>query len=178
VLQVIVGVYFLEVCVLIDDKYIMRKILPFRIEETWYALPLEVVETVVRSVSLVSLPEGAVGLLGLVDYKGTVYPVIDMRFRLHRPSCPVGVDQRIVLARRDAHMVAFLVDEVESVVSVADKELREAAQIYPDMDSYVSAILTCQGRKLQLCDPSSFLYFDHELLGQDGLLTQYNEQAD
>lgn len=161
---VIVSVYLLEVSVLIDDNCIMRKYFPFRIDETWYALPLELVETVVRSVALIALPEAASGLLGLIDYKGTAYPVVDVRFRLHRPSQPVGVDQRIILAHRDEQVVAFLADEVESVIEVSDAQLKQSAEIFPDMDSYVTAILWHDEKKLQLCDAETFLYFDHELI--------------
>jgi len=146
----------------------MRNYFPFLIEETWYALPLEVVETVVRSVALVTLPEAASGLMGLIDYKGTAYPVLDLRYRLHKPSKPVSVDQRIILARRNEQMVAFLVDDVESVIEVSDAQLKQAAEIYPEMDSYVEGILWHDGKKLQLCAVQTFLYFDHELLaGQD-----------
>ena len=161
---VIVSVYLLEVSVLIDDNCIMRKYFPFRIEETWYALPLELVETVVRSVALIGLPEAASGLLGLIDYKGTAYPVLDVRFRLHKPSRAVGVDQRIILAHRGTQIVAFLADEVESVIEVSDAQLKQAAEIFPDMDSYVTAILWHNDKKLQLCNAETFLYFDHELL--------------
>ncbi len=161
---VIVSVYLLEVSVLIDDNCIMRRYFPFRIDETWYALPLELVETVVRSVALIALPEAASGLLGLIDYKGTAYPVVDVRFRLHRPSQPVGVDQRIILAHRDEQVVAFLADEVESVIEVSDAQLKQSAEIFPDMDSYVTAILWHDEKKLQLCDAETFLYFDHELI--------------
>ena len=142
----------------------MRKYFPFLIDETWYALPLELVETVVRSVALITLPEAASGLLGLIDYKGIVYPVVDLRFRLHKPSQPVGVDQRIVLAHRGEQIVAFLADEVESVIEVSDDRLKQSADIFPDMDSYVTAILWHDEKKLQLCDAETFLYFDHELL--------------
>ena len=164
---VIVSVYFLEVSILIDDNCIMRKYFPFLIEETWYALPLELVETVVRSVALMPLPEAAGGLLGLIDYKGTAYPVLDVRLRLHKPPQPVGVDQRIVLARRGERIVAFLADDVESVIEVADAQLKQAAEIFPNMDTYVAGILWQDDKKLQLCAAESFLYFDHELI--DGL---------
>nr|WP_320049602.1 chemotaxis protein CheW [uncultured Desulfuromonas sp.] len=146
----------------------MRRYLPFLIDDSWYALPLEVVITVVRSVALMRLPEAAPGLMGLIDYKGTALPVLDMRFRLHKSLQDIGLDQRIILAQRDEQTIAFAVDDVDSVIEVSESQLKQSAEIFPEMDSYVAAIIRCTDKKLQLCNEQTFLYFDHELLDKEG----------
>ncbi len=144
----------------IDDMNNMREFFIFTISDNTFALPLECVDTVVRSVALVRLPDAARGLRGLLDLRGTLVPVIDVNARLNLPTGAIRVDQRLVIAHHGARSVAFIVDVVESVVAVDHDEMVQGDEIYPAMDRYVQAIIWQGEQKILLCDPLEFLVVD------------------
>lgn len=142
----------------------MRNIFPFLISNQIFALPLHTIVTVVRAVELVRLPEAATGLVGLLDLRGALVPVLDIRRRLNLPPCELRVEQRLVVARRADATVAFMADQVESVLDLTDERLTAAAEIYPALDHYVTAVAWHDEQKILICDPETFLYVDPDLL--------------
>lgn len=142
----------------------MRSFFPFVISDQLFALPLGAIDTVVRAVDLLRLPDAAYGFLGLIDMRGKLLPVIDMRLRLNIPPLPLQVDQRIVITESDNRVVAFVADHVEAVLTVAEDKIQHASEIYPAMDQYVSGITWLGERKVLICDPETFLHFDRELI--------------
>lgn len=138
----------------------MRNFFAFTICGETFGLPLSSIETVVRSAQLLRLPKSSPELLGLLDLRGVLIPVINIHARLNLPVQPIHVDQRIVIARTKKYTVAFLADSVESVQ--IDEQLTSVAsdEIYPDMDQYVQDIVWYNGGKILYCDPDNFLFVD------------------
>ena len=129
----------------------------FTIADEFFALPLGCVDTVVRAVKLVSLPEASPGLLGVLDVRGTMVPVIDVNARLKLPVVAIGVAQRLVIAHNAERTVAFIVDAVEVIEPVLPESIISSSSIYPAMDTYVTAIIRRGEQKVLLCDPERFL---------------------
>jgi purine-binding chemotaxis protein CheW len=129
----------------------------FTIADEFFALPLGCIDTVVRAVQLVRLPEASPGLLGVLDVRGTIVPVIDVNTRLKLPLTAISVDQRLVIAHNAERKVAFIVDAVEVIEPVPPESIISSSSIYPSMDNYVSAIIRRGEQKVLLCDPEQFL---------------------
>lgn len=138
----------------------MRNFFAFTVGGETFALPLSSIETVVRSVQLLRLPQSSPELLGLLDLRGVLIPVINIQTRLNLPQQPLHVDQRIVIARSKKYTVGFLADSVETI-HVCDEAVSMASdEIYPDMDYYVREVIWHNGGKILLCDPENFLFVD------------------
>ena len=138
----------------------MRDFFSFTISGESFGLPLSSIETVVRSAQLVRLPKSSPDLLGLLDLRGVLIPVIDIHARLNLPSQPIHVDQRMVIVRTEKYSVGFLADSVESVQVADDVVSVSSDTIYPDMDQYVRAVILHNGSKILYCDPDNFLFVD------------------
>jgi chemotaxis signal transduction protein len=103
-----------------------------------YALPLACVGRVLPMAHVVSLPGSGDGLLGMLNLRGQVLPVIDPRPRLGLISPVPAADHRLVLIIGNAPFLLW-VDEVEEVATSAP----EALTPVPDRQSspLVAAIL-------------------------------------
>lgn len=138
----------------------MRNFFSFTICGETFGLPLSSIETVVRSAQLLRLPKSSPELLGLLDLRGVLIPVINIHARLNLPEQPIHVDQRIVIAQSAKGTVGFLADSVESV-QISDEDASVATnEIYPDMDQYVRDVIWHNGNKILYCDPDEFLFVD------------------
>jgi purine-binding chemotaxis protein CheW len=82
-----------------------------------YALPLASVDRVLPMAYVLSLPDHAEGLLGMLNLHGQVLPVIDPYARLGLSSPPVAAEHRLVLLRGNTSFLLW-VEDVEEVVNL------------------------------------------------------------
>lgn len=157
---VLIRNFVVEFFVLIDDKCYMRNFFSFTICGETFGLPLSSIETVVRSAQLLRLPKSSTELLGLLDLRGVLIPIINIPARLNLPEQSIHVDQRIVIARSEKCTVGFFVDSVESVQISEEVASVASDAIYPDMDHYVIDVIWHNGNKILYCDPDKFLFVD------------------
>ena len=75
------------------------EILAFEVEGERYGLPMENVREVTRAVSPTPLPGGPDLVEGLVNVRGTMNVLLDVRRRFGHPGRPIHPDDHFVLAR-------------------------------------------------------------------------------
>ncbi len=67
----------------------------------------------------------------MINLRGRVLPVIDLRRRFGLPSVPLSLDHRFVVARCGARALALRVDRVEEVIDVAANAVQSATRLIP-----------------------------------------------
>ncbi|MEA2639618.1 MAG: purine-binding chemotaxis protein CheW [Chloroflexota bacterium] len=72
------------------------------------------VERLLRMVAITPFPEGGPGVAGVVDFHGTLLPVVDPRVRLGLPAVAPHSDQRLVVLSVPARYILW-VDTVTQV---------------------------------------------------------------
>jgi purine-binding chemotaxis protein CheW len=94
----------------------MSQLVVWTLDAQRYALPLPVVERVVRAVATTPLPDAPVVILGVIDMHAQLMPVVNMRLRLHLPPREVALTDLLVVARGARRELAFFVDAVPGVI--------------------------------------------------------------
>jgi purine-binding chemotaxis protein CheW len=99
-----------------------------------YALNIQCVREIFRPLPMQSFPHAAKVVVGVVDHRGDVVPVIDLRVRF-------GTDQRIdlahtrwVIATRGERLIGLVVDRVTEVFRLNESEAREVPDLGPQGD--------------------------------------------
>lgn len=101
----------------------MPSLLLFALDELRFALPLSQVRETVRAVAITPLA-GAPGVVeGIVDVRGTVVPVLDLRARFRLPPREVALSDHLILADAGGRLVALRVDRALDVQVVDDDAL-------------------------------------------------------
>lgn len=90
-------------------------LLSCRVGASLVALPLERVESVVQRCALTPVPEAPGWVAGLLDFRGTVLPVIDLHARLHGAPAATALTDVLLVCREDSRRVAFLAQEIGDV---------------------------------------------------------------
>ncbi|MBE0548218.1 MAG: purine-binding chemotaxis protein CheW [Rubrivivax sp.] len=97
------------------------------------ALPLCCVDSTVRAVQVTRLPAAPEIVLGVVNVRGRIIPVIDMRRRFHLPRREIGLNDRLVIARTSRRPLALVADAVSGIVECADTDFADAGSILPGL---------------------------------------------
>jgi purine-binding chemotaxis protein CheW len=100
------------------DSSEVTQLVVFRIEKSEYALPVGNVGEILRMVAIAPVPEAPEWLPGVINLRGRVIPVIDLRIRLGLPSVPVGINTPIVVAEAEGQTVGLVADSVTELLTV------------------------------------------------------------
>ncbi len=108
-----------------------------------YGLPLGEVVELVRAVAVVPLPRAPGWVEGVVNLRGQVVPVIDMRARLGLPAKPIALSDHFVVARGREFPVALRIDRALDLERLGDgagrvAKLSDGLAPVLDLDGFLS----------------------------------------
>jgi purine-binding chemotaxis protein CheW len=102
----------------------LHEILIFLLDQQRYALPSSVVQELARAVEIISVPGAPKEVEGVIDYRGKIVPVLDLRRYLElTPKAPKPTDYLIIL-HINQRLLAIRVDRALDV-SVVDPTKNE-----------------------------------------------------
>ena len=132
------------------------KVLTFSVSELRIGVDIADVVEAVRAVEITPLP-GAPGVIeGLIDFRGTVAPVFDMRRRLLGTHTDIVPDDRLVLARAAGRLVALHVDAVNELVEIDAGSVQSAAPTSATLP-HVAGVATLPDGLVLIHDLATFL---------------------
>jgi purine-binding chemotaxis protein CheW len=105
------------------------ELLVFELAGHRYALELRSVREVVPAVLITPLPDAPTVIEGIIDVRGDLVPVYDLRARFGLSPRMLDPSERIVLAWTGSRPVAFRCDRTEWLEHVASNVLEPAAAI-------------------------------------------------
>lgn len=108
----------------------LGQVIVFMVDRQRYALPIEAVQEIQQIVEYTSVSGTAAALVGMIDLRGTVVPLIDLRLLLAMPAAPYRLDTPLVFAHVGGRLVAYLVDEVDDVVDLTGIPLQAPSRLY------------------------------------------------
>jgi purine-binding chemotaxis protein CheW len=103
----------------------------FEVAGNRYALSADQVKEVVRAVQFSPLPKAARFVEGLIDVRGTIVPVLEIRSRFGLPAKPLSASDYLVLANAGTRLIALRVDGVQDLVEVDDEDVRSVQNEVP-----------------------------------------------
>ena len=86
--------------------------LNFAIDSIEMALPIEKVIKIVPFPKLLQLPNLPQSVLGLLNYKGELFPVFDLRIKYNLPHQKINIDQYVLLGCTDDFRFGILTDRI------------------------------------------------------------------
>ena len=133
----------------------------FRLEGQRYALHLSQVERVVSMVAVSPLPKTPAVVAGVINYRGSVVPVLDLRPRFDFARREFGLTDHLLLARTTRRMLALPVDEVLGVNEVPVENILAPSTLLPGV-GYVTGIVALADGLLFIHELEALLSMDEE----------------
>jgi purine-binding chemotaxis protein CheW len=134
-------------------------VLAFSLDELRYALPLSVVERVIRAVETTPLPKAPKIVLGVINAKGAIIPVMDVRSRFRLPLKGIDCNDRFILARTPARVVALAVDAVSGILELDGDRIASAEASLPFAE-YLHGVAALDDGLVLINDLDRFLSLD------------------
>ncbi len=117
-----------------------REVLLFTLEAQRYALPLEDVRELVRAVRLTPLPRAPAVVEGLLDLRGELLPVLDVRRRFRLPARRLSPSDHLIVAQAGARRFALRVDRAEGLLALEPGQFDSSPRELPGV-GYVAGAL-------------------------------------
>jgi len=111
-------------------------IIIFTLGEKEYGVDIKQVLQVIRTIEIVPVPDAAVFVEGVINFRGRVIPLVNLRKKFGIAEEGAKRGARIIIARLAGHIIGFLVDSVSDVVRIEpglisspDEVLKDAAYL-------------------------------------------------
>ena len=137
------------------------RLVVFDIEGARYALPLSAVERVLPMAAVAALPQAPPIALGVINLRGDVIPVLDLRRRLGFPPRVFSLAARLVVASTRRRRLALPVDDVRGVQEVAPESVTDPGAVLPGL-RHLTGIVALPDGLLYLHDLEAFLSLEEE----------------
>ena len=143
------------------------KWLTFWLDEQLFGVSITNVEQIVSMQPVTEMPEYPAYAKGVINLRGSIIPVIDLRSRLGKIEIQYTDHTCIIISRVDSEQLGFIVDEVDAVIDIPD----DVISLPPKMgDDGVNRYLTGIARisedgmkeKIVLCLNSAKVLLDDE----------------
>ena len=149
-------------------------ILLFELEGQRYGLPAERVREVVRMVAIADLPRAPRAIEGVVNVRGEIVPVYDLRARFELPARAPDPGEHLIVLTAGAGPVAIRVDVAESLESVPDADVTPSSSLAASVGGvatarHVSGVAAMPDGVLVIYDLDSFLSIEESAM-LDGAL--------
>jgi purine-binding chemotaxis protein CheW len=137
----------------LDDD---EQVVIFRLDKEEFGAPIASVQEIVRvPEQLIRVPKAPSFVEGVINLRGTVLPVIDLRQRLGLQQVERTDRQRIMVFLISDVRTGFIVDQVAEVLRIPKAAIEPAPQLSAEQSQLLSrmANLEKQKRMVQLLDP-------------------------
>ena len=144
---------------LFDDEDTQKdKYLTFRIASEDYGIAIANVTEIIGIQSITEIPEMADYIKGVINLRGKVIPVMDVRLRFKMD--PREYDERtcIVVVEIDGTSVGLVVDTVNEVADIPEDQVEPAPQSTRKGGSYIQGIGKIDQEVKILLDINKILY--------------------
>lgn len=125
----------------------------FKVAGTEYAMPAAEVLQMESYGGATPIPGAAAHVAGIVQVRGRVVPVIDLRARFGIDRSERTLDSRLVIGNDGGRSVALLVDSAREVVKLEEDEVEPPPPMVADeAKGFVKAVARLGDRLLMLID--------------------------
>jgi purine-binding chemotaxis protein CheW len=119
---------------MLHDVEEIVQIVTFRVNNNYYGININAVQTIIKPESACPVPFTPDYVIGLINLRGQIVPVIDLRKRLNFPTIAETKDTRIVIITIGNEWAGVLVDAVTGVTNLTESEIEPPAAIVGDTD--------------------------------------------
>ena len=136
-----------------DEQFIV-----FRLGAQDYGLPIAAVKEITKVPEQIArMPKAPAFIDGVMNLRGTVLPIMDLRRRLDLPSDAAGGGRRILVVAAGAAHAGFVVDAVSEVLKVRADDIQPAPELSKEQMRLIGRVVNLEARMILLIEPAQLL---------------------
>ncbi|MGB0034617.1 MAG: chemotaxis protein CheW [Candidatus Acidiferrales bacterium] len=147
------------------------QIVGFRIGRETFGLPISLVREIVRVPEITSVPNAPDYIEGVINLRGRIIPVVDLRKRFHEEVGEPNKKNRIVVVELESRAIGLIVNSASEVLKIPPSDIQAPHEVFPEGEmDYITGVGKLKGRLVILLDLNRIL--------QRGELHRLDEVAD
>jgi len=128
-------------------------IVGFQIGRETFGVPISQVHEIVRVPEITSVPDAPEAVVGVMNLRGKIVPVVDLRRRFGANSDTYTRKNRVVVAEVEGKLVGLVVDSASEVLKLASSEVQPGNSMFHDQDlNYIIGVGKIRERLIILID--------------------------
>jgi len=130
----------------------------FRLGKDEFGVDILNVYEIIRVVKITAVPNAPIFIEGIVNMRGKVVPIIDLRVKLGLEKKDYDSNTRIIVTQINEYSIGFIVDAVNEVLRIPDDIIEEPPSILSGINSdYIKSIGKLDDRILILINLEKIL---------------------
>lgn len=144
---------------------VTRQFISFTVGTEEYGIDIMAIREIKGWTPTTTLPEAPEHVRGVIDLRGSIVPIIDLRARFRRGRTEVTPTHVILVVAIQEMMVGLLADAVVDIVTVASSDIQPVPNLdHQGHQGYLSGIVSVEGRMVVLLDLDSLIGPDEAVL--------------
>lgn len=142
-----------------------RQLVVFRIGVEEFAIDIMLTREVLLMREITPVPETEGYVEGVMNLRGNLVPVLDLRKRLRASRNTTNRDQRIIITDLAGRMAGLIVDGASEVIRISDDLVEPVPDLILEIGAaYVEGVINIKNRFITLIDLSKAL--SGEIVGE------------
>ena len=134
------------------------QLVSFNIGQEEFGLDIQRIQEINRMVDITRVPNSPEFVSGVINLRGKVIPIIDLRKRFGFPPKENDKNTRIIVVELGETVIGFIVDAVQEVIRIPKNITEPPPPIVAGIGSeYITAVAKLENRLLILFDPDRIL---------------------
>ena len=100
-----------------------KQLVVFELANELFGVDIGAVESIIKMQAITRVPQSPEFVEGVINLRGKVLPVIDLRLRFGLPAVEVTKGNRIMVITLGGTQVGMIVDGVSEVLSISDGDV-------------------------------------------------------
>jgi len=112
-----------------------QKYLSFRIKKERYAIKILDVKEIIAKMSFTEVPKMPAYMKGVINLRGNIIPVIDVRNKLEMEELEYHTRTPIIICIINEDLIGFIVDETSDVLNIQPEQMTEVPKYGTAIDT-------------------------------------------
>ena len=125
-----------------------------------YAVPVNQIGSIERQQPITRVPQTLPYVKGVINLRGVVIPIIDLRLRFGMEETDFDANKRIIIAQINEMEVGLIVDVANDVIDIPEELIEPAPEVIGTVNAdYIEGVAKVDNRLLILLDLQKVLSF-------------------
>jgi purine-binding chemotaxis protein CheW len=135
------------------------QVVGFRIGDETFGVRIGSVREIVRVPEITSVPNAQDTIEGVINLRGKIIPVMDLRKRFGQVEIQPDKKNRILVVELENKLVGLIVNSASEVLKIPPSEIESPGSVFADGESsYVTGVGKLKGRLIILLDITKLLH--------------------
>lgn len=134
----------------------------FRLEDEYYGAEIQNIQEVILPETPTRVPNNPDFIEGVIDYRGEVIPVLDLKKRFKLGAVEYTKDAKFIVVQMGDKYIAIIVDEVIEILRSDTENIEEPPEMTRIGKEYITGVVRMDDRLVILLDLSKVLTVDEQ----------------